>query len=281
MALPSLDHIIPAHITQSVEITTDSMKSWLAANHDDIQNVIQKAREILQERNEELKRSPRAGEKPLSEEDVEYVLSILRGPLVAELEAYSPTTQILNQTREETFSAFKVRKEVRVNLSELSIETLIWYIFQERITMLDKLIRTKAQEKQQKTDQIEAIGDLKTILAGCQPIQGETMRNIPIASSHEDIMKIQLVAKRANFNIDAYLRTNVAAKHHELHLPYEKYQQLNTALTAHTDKVSTSITAQQLSLVETTKQREQSFEFLSHFNKRMHDTRQSIIGNMR
>ena len=262
-----------------------SLKSWLKDNDQDIALILEQANVILKDRNDELKRIPQAGKQPLTDEEIEYAVGILRDLMTQELAKHHPTQQMLSQSRDEAFANFKVRNKVRLDLNAMSIETLLMHVFKERIDVLGDLLRTQAREKQQRNDQIEAMGELKTLLAGCQPMQGEAGKPIMVAQSHEQVAKLKLSAMQAKFDLAPYLEKDMnngmLAKSHEIALPYAAYQQLNTALTAHTDKQTNLVTSQQLQIVELNKQITQAWEFLSHLNKRHHDTLQTIIHNMR
>jgi hypothetical protein len=274
-------YAIPPHITElaheAFSIDKDnsiSLKSWLKDNEKDIADILAQAKVILKER------------KPnLSAEEIDYAITVLRDPLVHELAATHPTQKMLTQSREEAFANFKVRKLARANLNKMSIDTLLLYVFSERANVLSDSLRSLAQKKQQRNEQIEAIGKLKTLMAGCQPVQGEPVKAIVVAESHEEIIKLKLTALEAEFDLTPYINRDLNKasldKNHEFALPFAAYQQLNTALTTHTEKCTADATSEQLQIVELNKKINQVWEFLSNFNKRHHDTLQTIISNMR
>lgn len=275
----TVDPLVHSHATILANDTFAEMKAWLADNQHDIKLIIEEAKAQLQKRNELLAATPNSTKQALSAEHIEYGLAILRDLLVQELEALQPSQKLLNQARQEAFDFFPLRRETRINLDHFSIDSVIFHVFQERTKVLEGILRGQVKERQKHNDLLENIGLLKTLLAGHQPSQGETVKTVTIAQLHEDIMKIKLIANRAGFNIQDY--QNLTNSTNEIVLSYAHYQQLNMALAAHTDKHTNLMTAQQLSMTDLKRQIDQAWELLSTFMKRLHDLLQTILHNLR
>lgn len=246
--------------------------------------LVAKIEKKLDERNEKLALTPVEGETPLNSDQKAYAIAAIRDLLVQELAANFPSQQSLIEARERAAAEFTVRGKICLSLDNMSIEAIVAFVFHERIDVLSKYVRAQAQELAQRNTQMEAIGNLKTLFAGHQPTQGETtLKEVTVASSHAEIIKLQLAAKMAQFNLQPHLdkRDDSQAKIiDQVVLPYAVYQQINTALAGHTDKYTNLVTSQQFMLTERKKQLDQCWEFLSTFSKRSHDTVQTIIRNM-
>jgi hypothetical protein len=249
-----------------------ALKHWMQANDRDIAAILAQIRVSLEN-------------SKVGTNEKETVIALIQDLLIQEFLEAHPTQQMRTQSYKDVFANFKVRKQVRENLDKMSIEALLGYVFKERIEVLSRLLRQQAQEKQYRNEQIEAIGELKTLLVACQPAPGEIAKSIVLAQSDEEIFKFRMIAKQADFDLNRYLEKNISGeiseKQQKFSIPYEIFQQLNTALTAHTDKNTNLMTSQQLQIVELNKQITQTWEFLSNFSKRLHDTVHAIISNMR
>ena len=290
MTTTSIDTAAAARILDFTQhIMKESKESWFKDNNDDIALIVQRAQTTLHERNDALDNASSDGMNKLDADQMQYALSILERLLAEELAATHPTQQMMTQARQQAFSAFPLRSKVRENLSALSIDALIACVFNERVTVLSGLARMKAKEVQRRNDQIEAVTHLRTMIMGGQPTEaeeGKTAKLVIIAHSSDDMVKLHLAAKLAQFDLAPYIMEDKVSRVETVNrikitLPYGIYQQLNTALTAHTDKHTTLLTGDQLSLTEYKKQIDQAWEFMSHYSKRHHDTLHSIISNMR
>lgn len=262
----------------------DLEKIWQQTNKQDIYRIRQKARELLEQRNAALPEKAESGNERLTEEQINYALDGLCEAMTAEYLQQTPTQRQIDLARQNAFSSLdlKLRDKVQQNLNGFSIETLIAYVFSERIKALDEVIREEVRKKQLRNEQMEAIGELKTMLAGVQPDTGETQKKVTIAKSDKEIMALTVTAQKANFDLTPFIDNNEAGKFAtKIVLPYASYNQLNTALTAHTDKYTNQDTNQQFLLTELYKRLNQCWEFMSTFSKRHHDTIQTIISNMR
>jgi hypothetical protein len=257
---------------------TENLQNSVKAN--DIDAFLSHAEDLLHKRNQELETAPENGRNALNSADMTEALAVLREWAIRDIYANKPSQKAANQTRTQAFDNFSIVKS-DIDLEGCSIDVLIMYIFSQRVRILNDTLRQHAREKLRRNEQIEAINQVKTLLAGCQPVQGEAVKEVKIAHSHNEIAKLQLAAREADFDLSAYMDRNLSDEKAKVNLPYAIYQQLNTALNAHTDKYTNLVTSQQLSVVELTKQINLSTEFMSYFNKRLYDTAQAVVSNMR
>lgn len=254
------------------------LNDWQQRNEQNIYRIHEQAKKILEERNEKLKQKPEDGKEELTKDQIDYAVNILCDRLIDQYVPQTPVQREIDQARRNAFSI--IHEKVQQNLNHLSLETLIAYVFKERINVLTDVLRDELRKKQLRNEQIEALGALKTMLAGLQPDTGEALKKVTIAGSHEEIVKLRVAAKQANFDLASHLDQNMVDKT-KITQSYAAYQKLTTALTQETDKNTHLDTSQQLLLTELKKQIDQCWEFMSHFSKRHHDTIQTIISNMR
>lgn len=273
--------IISPEIHALSHATLADLRPSFKDHEHDISGLLQKAKAQLIQRNDHIKSHSLSNKKALTEDQIEHALAVLRDLMVDELAELHPTQQAVAQSRQAAFNQFSIRREIRINLDTCSIETLLAYVFDERVDILSKVLRQLAGERQTHNDRLEALNQLKTLLNGHQPQQGELVKTIKIADSHEHILTLDLAARRAGFDLHSYKQKHTSDEHGTLELPYANYQQLMTALSGHSDKLANLSTTQQLTLTETQKHYNQAIEIRSTLSKKWHDTAQTVISNMR
>lgn len=163
-----------------------------------------------------------------------------------------------------------------LDISSMDIETALLAVQSRRANLLESQLRDQIAGVQARNDQIGKLNTVSNSLRALLAVFSTSQNSIQItAGSNIDqlFQQLKVDAQSAGVDIGSLLKGNVLNK--------ADIEALQTGIKGQIDSASNSQQMDMLRLQSLTSKRNEAFESLTNFIKKMQDSRNSIIGNMR
>lgn len=154
-----------------------------------------------------------------------------------------------------------------INVSSVDIETAIMAVQGERAKLMEQQLRDQIKSVQDRNDQLTKLNDAQSKLSEVQAdLQADAQTNQGINDDQKEVLKKAME--------EVGLNTKLPENKGEL-------DALRSQLKSQIDAQSSSQQMDMLRLQSLSNKRNEAFDVMTNFVKKMQDSRSSIIGNMR
>lgn len=163
-----------------------------------------------------------------------------------------------------------------INLSGMDLESALMAVQSQRANLLESQLRDQIAGVQAKNEQIGKLNTTLNSLQALLTIFSTTQKSIQLtAGSNIDklFQKLKVDAQSAGVDIGSLLKGNILNK--------ADIEALQTRIRGQIDSGSNSQQMDMLRLQSLTNKRNEAFDVMTNFIKKMQDSRTNIIGNMR
>jgi len=163
-----------------------------------------------------------------------------------------------------------------INLSGMDLESALMAVQSQRANLLESQLRDQIAGVQARNEQIGKLNTTLNSLYALLAIFSTTQNSIQLtAGSNIDklFQKLKVDAQAAGINIENLLKGNTLNK--------ADIEALQTGIKGQIDSVSNSQQMDMLRLQGLSNKRNEAFDTMTKFIKKMQDSRSSIVGNMR
>jgi filamentous hemagglutinin family protein len=163
-----------------------------------------------------------------------------------------------------------------INLSGMDLESALMAVQTQRANLLESQLRDQIAGVQAKNEQIGKLNTTLNSLQALLAIFSTTQNSIQLtAGSNIDklFQKLKVDAQSAGINIENLLKGNTLNK--------ADIEALKTGIKGQIESASNSQQMDMLRLQSLSNKRNEAFDAITNFIKKMQDSRSSIIGNMR
>ncbi|TCB71333.1 filamentous hemagglutinin N-terminal domain-containing protein [Acinetobacter sp. ANC 4216] len=163
-----------------------------------------------------------------------------------------------------------------INLSGMDLESALMAVQSQRANLLESQLRDQMAGVQARNEQIGKLNTTLNSLQALLAIFSTTQKSIQLtAGSNIDklFQKLKVDAQSAGVDIGSLLKGNILNK--------ADIEALQAGIKGQIDSASNSQQMDMLRLQSLTNKRNEAFDVMTNFIKKMQDSRSSIIGNMR
>ena len=154
-----------------------------------------------------------------------------------------------------------------INVSSVDLETAIMAVQGERAKLMEQQLRDQIKSVQDRNDQLTKLNDAQSKLSEVQAdLQADAQTNQGINDDQKEVLKKAME--------EVGLNTKLPENKGEL-------DALRSQLKSQIDAQSSSQQMDMLRLQSLSNKRNEAFDVMTNFVKKMQDSRSSIIGNMR